>query len=261
MNCKVEVQNRILIVDDDIGMTETLSDILSELDYNIDTVNEGYKTIDMIRKNSYDLVLLDIKMPVINGVETYKKIKDIAPSLKVIMMTAYSVEELVEEALNEGAFGIIYKPLNIKNLLAIIEKLLKNIRILIVDDNSNFCEIFRDELEEMKYSTVVKYSGKQAIDYIKEHNIDIIFIDMKMPELNGLELYLAIKKLKPNLDAIIITGYQNETTVLHQINLAFKKNLYACFCKPIKFEEVFSIIKEIIRKRLKIVKLGDQNRY
>ncbi|KKN09034.1 hypothetical protein LCGC14_1050610 [marine sediment metagenome] len=261
MNCKVEVQNRILIIDDDIGMTETLSDILSDMDYITDTVNEGYKGIDMIRKNSYDLVLLDIKMPVINGVETYKKIKDIIPSLKVIMMTAYSVEELVEEAINEGAFGIIYKPINIKNLLAIIEKLLRNIRILIVDDNSNFCVIFKDELEDMNYPTIVKYNGKQAIDYIKENSIDIIFIDVKMPGLNGLELYLAIKKLKPNLDAVIITGYQNEMTVLHQINLAFKKNLYACFYKPIKFEEVFNTIKEIIRRKLKIVKLGDQNRY
>ncbi len=254
MNCKVEVQNRILIVDDDIGMTETLSDILSDMDYNTDTVNEGYKAIDMIRKNSYDLVLLDIKMPVINGVETYKKIKDTIPSLKVIMMTAYSVEELVEEAINEGAFGIIYKPINIKNLLAIIEKLLKNIRILIVDDNSNFCEIFKDELEGMNYPTIVKYNGKQAMDYIKENSIDIIFIDVKMPGLNGLELYLAIKKLKPNLDTIIITGYQNETTVLHQIKMAFKKDLYACFYKPIKFQEVLSTIKEIIRRKLRIVK-------
>jgi DNA-binding NtrC family response regulator len=252
----VSEANRILIVDDDIGMSETLSDILSDVEYDVSIINDGYKAIDMIRKNSYDLVLLDIKMPVINGVETYKKIKAIIPSLKVIMMTAYSVEELVEEAINEGAFGIVYKPMNVKNLLAIIEKLLKNINILIVDDDSNFCEIFKAELEEMNYSTVVKYNGVQAIDYVKENSIDIIFIDIKMPDLNGFEVYQAIKKLNPNLDAIMITGYQNETQVLHQINLAFKKNLYACFYKPIKFEEINSTIKKILRKNLKIAEKG-----
>lgn len=251
--------NRILIVDDDIGMSETLSDILSDVDYDVSITNDGYKAIDMIRKNSYDLVLLDIKMPVLNGVETYKKIKTINPYLKVIMMTAYSLGELVEEAINEGAFGIVYKPMNVKNLLAIIEKLLKNINILIVDDDSNFCEIFKDELEEMNYPAITKYSGKQAIDYIKENSIDIIFIDVKMPDLNGFEVYFAIKKLNPNLDAIMITGYQNETTVLHQINMAFEKKLYACFYKPIKFEEINNTIKKILRKNLKITEKGIQN--
>jgi len=256
----LEVINRILVVDDDNGMCETLSDILSDLDYRVDAVNEGYKAIDMIQKHPYDLVLLDIKMPKMNGVETYKKIKEVVPPLKVIMMTAYSVEELVEEVLNEGAFGIIYKPINIKNLLVIIKKLLNNIRILIVDDNSNFCSIFKDNLEEMNYTTIVKNNGRQAIDYIKENSIDIIFIDIRLPGLNGLDVFYAIKKLYPNIEVIMITGYQNEIPVRRQINMAFKKDLYTCFYKPIKFNEVFNAIKEILRKKLKIVKLGDKNR-
>jgi len=200
----VDEKNRILIVDDDIGMCETLSDILSDEDYNIDIANEGYTAIDMISKNPYDLVLMDIKMPEINGVETYKVVNKTNPCLKVILMTAYSVEDLVNDAISEGAYGIIYKPMDIPTLLEIINKILKNINILIVDDNPYFCRFLKDSLESMNYNVAIKYDGEQAINYIKENNIDIIFIDVKLPGLNGLEVFLTIKKINPNIDAIMI---------------------------------------------------------
>ena len=82
----------ILIVDDDIGMTETLADIFDDRGYDVAVAGDGYKAIGMIGERAYDIVLMDIKMPGINGVETFKEVKRISSSTKVIMMTAYSVE-------------------------------------------------------------------------------------------------------------------------------------------------------------------------
>lgn len=114
-------KKRIIIVDDDIGMSETIKDILDELGYDVNVANDGYKAIEMIKKKFYNVVLMDIKMPGINGVETFKKIKEISSSERVIMMTAYSVEDLIKEALNEGAYGVIHKPFDINEVIELIE--------------------------------------------------------------------------------------------------------------------------------------------
>ena len=113
----------ILIVDDEPGMTETLSDIMDNMGYDVATAEDGHRAIEIIRKKAYDIALMDIKMPGINGVETFKQFKQISPVTKVIMMTAYELDDLVEEAKAEGACGIFYKPLVIREVLALVKEL------------------------------------------------------------------------------------------------------------------------------------------
>ena len=112
----------MLIVDDDPDMTETLADILTDMGYEVAIAENGYQAIEMVRQNKYDVALMDIKMPGINGVETFKEIKQIRPQIRVIMMTAYSVQDLIQEALKEGAYGVIYKPIDIDKLISLVEE-------------------------------------------------------------------------------------------------------------------------------------------
>ena len=113
-------KKRLLIVDDSSGIRETLSDILSEIGYDVDVTDNGYEAINMVRNNSYDMIVMDIKMPG-NGVETLKKIKEFFPSLKVILMTAYCNEDNYRKALIEDVHAIMYKPLNVERLIKLIE--------------------------------------------------------------------------------------------------------------------------------------------
>ncbi|MHA1378530.1 MAG: response regulator [Candidatus Helarchaeota archaeon] len=117
---------KILVVDDDKGITETLQYILDELDFYVAIANDGYSAIDKVKKSQFDLILLDIKMPEINGLETLREIKKLRQSTKVIMMTGYSVEDLLEKALEEGACNIVHKPFSMKNVLKLIENEIKN---------------------------------------------------------------------------------------------------------------------------------------
>jgi two-component system response regulator HydG len=113
----------ILIVDDDPGMTETLADILTDIGHDVAVAGNGYQAIEMIKEKKYDIAFIDIKMPGINGVETFQKMKQFANLPKVVMMTAYSVEDLVEKSLEEGAYTVVYKPLDIKKLVNLIKKI------------------------------------------------------------------------------------------------------------------------------------------
>jgi len=71
----------------------------------------------------FDVILMDIKMPGMNGVETLKEIKMIRPDVTVVMMTAYAVEDLIKEAQREGAYGVLHKPLDVEKMIGLIEGL------------------------------------------------------------------------------------------------------------------------------------------
>ena len=244
----MEEKTNILIVDDDLSLSYTTTDILDELGYKVAIANNGYEAIEMVKNMDYDMILMDIKMPGINGVETLVKLKYIKPSVKVIMMTAYSVEDLIKEALKEGAYGIIYKPIKIKKLLHYIEKIEKETVIVIIDDETKFCETFKNNLEEMKYKITTFSSGVQAIRYVEENDVDIIFIDAKMPVLNGLETYLALKKINPDITAVMVTGYGHESEIADLVERALSETVYACLYKPLDMNKVISLINEISRQ-------------
>ena len=114
----------ILVVDDLKGMRVTLGRILEDEGHNVVLAENGYQAIEAAKQTSFDLIFMDIKMPGINGVQTFREVKKINPQAAVIMMTAYSVEDLVREALEEGAYAVVYKPFDIENILSIIESAL-----------------------------------------------------------------------------------------------------------------------------------------
>lgn len=115
----------VLIVDDDIGMTETLSDILTDLGHHVEIANDGYEAIRKVKNHKFDVTLMDIKMPIINGVETFKEIRKIQPNPIVMMMTAYYEDDLAAAAIKEGAYGIMNKPIEIPKLVEFIDKELR----------------------------------------------------------------------------------------------------------------------------------------
>jgi CheY-like chemotaxis protein len=239
----------ILIVDDDIEMTETLSDILTDLGHHVETTNDGFKAIQKVKTHSFDVILMDIKMPGINGVETYKEIKRIQPNAAVMMMTAYSVEDLVAKALKEGAYGVWYKPIELAKVIEFIEQLKKSALILIVDDDLPTCETLLDMLKEKGYRIAQVSSGELAIKAVKEQNFDLVFIDVKMPVMNGLETYLALRQIRPNIKVIMMTAYRQEVQSL--VEEAFRHNAYACIYKPFDAEKLLEIVQEILAAKTK----------
>lgn len=116
-------ETQVLIVDDDLGMLETLKDILSEMNFNITVAENGFKAIEMLQDGWFDVVLMDIQMPGIDGIETLKRIKCFKPDAKIILMTACTIAGIVVEAWKEGAAEIISKPLDINHLGKMLERI------------------------------------------------------------------------------------------------------------------------------------------
>jgi len=118
----IEGQTGILIVDDDPGMRETLCDILEEKGFVVAMAENGRDAIERMRERSFDLILIDVMMPGMNGVETLRQIKAINPQVTTVIMTGHSkLEGLVSEALWEGVDGVLYKPFDIDAVIEMIE--------------------------------------------------------------------------------------------------------------------------------------------
>ena len=111
---------KILVVDDQPGVRLTLAAILKRRGYEVAVAEDGYGAIEEIKKNGIDVAILDIKMPGMDGVETFVKIKQINPNILVFMMTAFAVEDQIKRAIEEGAKGIVYKPFDVDEVLAMI---------------------------------------------------------------------------------------------------------------------------------------------
>ena len=227
-----------------------MSLVLKRKGYEVSIANDGFEAIDTVKEEFFDIIFMDIKMPVLNGVETYKKIKEIKEKIIIIMMTAYAVEDLIQDALKEGAYGVIYKPLDFEKILSLIEESKDTKQgglILIVDDDPGTCKTLENVLTKKGYDVVISNTGEDAITKAKEKIFDIIFIDMKLPTLNGLETYLELKKINPKLIAIVITAYHQEMDDL--VQEAMNNSAYTCLTKPINIEDMLVLINEILTKK------------
>ena len=241
---------KILVVDDNEEFCQNVKDILEMRDYAVATAYDGFKAVELVKQDGFDLVLMDVKMPKMDGVATFKRIQEIAPDTPVIMVTAYAVEELIREALREGAFGSLRKPLDFDKLFELIERAIPNgALVLVVDDDQNLCASINDVLSDKGYRVSVAYDGNTAVERAWENNFDIMLIDMKLPPLKGLETYLAIRDFRPNVVVIIITGYSKEMDEL--VHQALRDCAYACLEKPINMDELVLLLRQIEEQKAK----------
>ena len=242
---------KILIVDDEKEFCTSLTDILEAKGYEVESENSGEAAIAKVKEKSFDVILMDIKMPAMNGVEAFKQIKEISPKTAVIMVTAYSLEDLIKEALREGAFGVLRKPLDIDKLIEQIGLAKeRGMLILVTDDDPATRETFKDVLEAKGYKVSTATTGEEALERSRERPSDILFMDMKLSALNGLETYLAIKEINTKVIAVIITGYYEETKDL--VDKALEKGVYTFLKKPLNMDKVLGLIEEISKKTKKL---------
>lgn len=116
---------RVLVVDDEHLIRWSLEQSLKKQGYMVQTVGSGEEALDYVRKHSPDLVLLDIQLPGIDGIETLEQIKEIDHEISVIMITALGVLETAVKAMQLGAFDYINKPFNLDELSVVLRKALE----------------------------------------------------------------------------------------------------------------------------------------
>jgi two-component system, NtrC family, response regulator HydG len=114
---------KILVVDDDPGTLDTLGDVLTATGYETSMVSSGHAAIAKAKVTRFDLILMDVQMPGLNGVQTLRALRALDPHVSVIMMTAYTQDELVAESQRTTGFEVFSKPLELDRVLPLVKRI------------------------------------------------------------------------------------------------------------------------------------------
>jgi len=238
--------NRIMVVDDAEDIRHTLQVILTDEGHNVITAENGFRAIELASEGPIGLIFMDIRMPGMDGVDALLKIKEILPDCVVVMMTGYAVESLIQKALSGGAKACLSKPVSIEQLLEIAEEVMPNSfiapRIMVVDDAEDIRDTLQVILTDGGRDVITAENGFQAIEKASEGPIDLIFMDIRMPGMDGVEAYLKIKEIRPECIVVMMTGYAVETL----IEKALSEGAKTCLRKPVSIEELLEIAEEVV---------------
>src|SRR5918992_4051439 len=120
----------LLIVDDEPGMRQLLSHVFGRADHQVRAAESGAKALEMLRREPADLIISDVKMPDMNGIELLRAVRNFLPEVSAVMMTAFATVDTAREAFKLGADDFIQKPFDVDELKLIVEKALERLRLL-----------------------------------------------------------------------------------------------------------------------------------
>jgi DNA-binding NtrC family response regulator len=236
----------ILVVDDNEDLLKTFSMILKRRGFYVETAENGATAVDKFKEHHFDVTLMDIVMPEMNGVEAFRRIREMQPGAAVILMTAYSEEELIQMARDEGAHYVVHKPIRIDQLIELIKEAANSQPILIVDDDADICQTLSKALELEGYQALSAGSGEEAVLIARGKDCQIAFIDVKLPNIDGLETFLRLKEINPGILTIMMTGFRNE--VKDALDKARAASAITCLYKPFDPSEVADLVRQIGKK-------------
>ena len=128
---------KILVVDDEDSLRISLASILELEGFDVKMAASGLEAVDIAKKEKFDILFSDIRMPEMNGTEAFKIIKKLQPDIIGVMMTAYALNDLIVDALNCGAFTCLSKPFEIDTILATIKDITSRPFAVVIDNQEN----------------------------------------------------------------------------------------------------------------------------
>lgn len=234
---------RILVVDDDRDGANSLAELLQIDGHIVTTAYSGPEAVDAYRTQDFDIAFMDIMMPGRNGVESFFEIRNIKPDAKVYMMTAYSMEQLVKQALDYGALGVMSKPIDIRNLLDLLENMQPSGIVLIAEDDPELGPELVELIQNCGLNAELVTDGNAAVELARQGRVKILVLDLGLPVLNGIEVCAALKREHLELPIIIVTGnagaYADKLEVLRDAKVTGILN------KPFNPEILLAKIEEL----------------
>ena len=197
----------ILVVEDGHSQREILRDFLRDEGHDVSEAESGEKALKQLREDYFDLLLIDYKMPGMDGMELLKRVKRINPEVDVIMMTSYGTVETAVQAMKAGAVDYVTKPIELDELLILIDRISER-RILLKEN-----EILRDEL------------GRKGVTAN-----DIIFRSPAMNEVINLAGRVATSKATVLIQGESGTGKELVARLIHALSPRSEKPMTVVNC-------------------------------
>ncbi len=201
---------RILLVDDEVDICRNLSDILADLGYSVDAAHDGLSALEMVRQYPYDIALLDLRMPGMDGLTLYREIKKLRAETVAILITAYASGSTTEEAVAAGAWKVLAKPVHFPDLLKLMDEALGQPLVLVIDDDRALCANLWDLLRDKGFRVSVAHDADKAAAVLRDAEFRVVLIDMKIPGGDGASVFRMVREAHPDVRTVLITGFRSE---------------------------------------------------
>ncbi|WP_373503360.1 response regulator [Aestuariivirga sp.] len=192
---------RILVVDDDEDNANSLGELFELEGHHVTVAHSGEDAVAAYVTSNFDLAFMDVMMPGLNGVESFMEIRKLKPEAKVFMMTGYSVEQLLQQAMDHGAMGVLTKPVDIDKLLRAVDEVRPGGIVLIADEDP----MFGASLKQL-----VEGAGLRCDHLRRESDLlmdadALAIIDIGKPLINCVEVYTRLRRQGHARPSIIVT--------------------------------------------------------
>ncbi|MDF1561799.1 MAG: response regulator [Deltaproteobacteria bacterium] len=241
---------RVLIVDDNKDLAENLAEILGDLGYRAEVALDGSRALARLAEDCFSLVITDLKMPGLDGVQVLERVRAHWPELPVILMTAYAQEDLLARAAEgEAAANAIFsKPLDLDDLLESVAQLCPPDRpVLLVEDDDDLRETLVEALSRTCPVEIFSCAdGAEARRTSEGRAFSVALLDLRLPDEDGLDLgtWLLAQQGEGQLQVVYITGHRGDFDAALQEVLA--SPAVHLLEKPFPPERLLAVIEEIL---------------
>jgi len=259
---------RVLLVDDEEDFLLSSAQALERRGFQVDVAPNGVTALEKIDRVEYQIVVLDVKMPDIDGLEVFRILRQRHPSLPVVMLTGHSSLEDAFQTSRDGIADYLDKPIDMdelaRRLRAIVQRHQaqaesgdrveaedagETVRVMVVDDEIDFLQSVKAVLERRRLSVTTAESGEAALGLLAENLVDVIVLDVKMPGMSGLDVLRRVKRDYPSVQVILLSGHPSVDAAVEGVRLGANEYLQ----KPPDIEHLAGTIRKLHQEKLAIV--------
>lgn len=241
---------KVLIVDDEQDIREQLQRIIIKEGFEVLTACNGREGLEIFQQERPRLIITDIAMPEMNGIDLLRRVKKISPVTEVIVVTGHGDYDTSIEVLRESALDYIRKPIDLEKLLVAIGRFQEKIdwlqeeeprpNILLLDDDDDAREGFARFLRKEGFKVHEGANGVEGLRIYSENKIDVVVSDIQMPEKDGITFMYEAREILGDAEVILITGFGNEEVVVKAMHEGANNFLR----KPVDIEHLIIAVEK-----------------
>jgi DNA-binding NtrC family response regulator len=245
---------KVLVIEDNDTSRERLAKAIRKEGYEVLAAEHGEAGLELFKKELPEIIITDLKMPGIDGLEVMHTVRRLSKGVQVILITAYGETDTAISALREGALDYLKKPLDLDQLTTALgrarEKVIEHKKslpfptVLLAEDEAPTRDRIARVLEKEGWKVFTAADGEEAIKVFERKKIDIVLLDIKMPKKDGLQALHEMRGIRDDFEAIVLTGYGDQTSAIR----ALRDGAINFLKKPIDLEELVLGVEKGLEK-------------
>jgi CheY-like chemotaxis protein len=196
---------RILVVDDDVDNACSMGELFELEGHSVMVVHSGEAAIGAWLAEDFDIAFMDVMMPGKNGVESFLEIRRSKPGAKVYMMTGYSVEQLLQQAIAGGALGVLTKPVDSGKLLNALDSVRPAGIVVVAEADPAVSAGLAEIVSSSGRITDLARCADDAFVAAARENLDVLILDLRRPLIESIEIYSSLREAGLAVPTVIVT--------------------------------------------------------